>query len=361
MIDWSLLSPNEFEELCTALLYNDNFYNIQKMGDVNDRDRGRNIIAYKKMRIMSKIENEEKWVIQCKRHLVSPPSIHQLKDSLDWCIVHEPDGVIFFITNRLTSDTVDWLNGIKKKYTFKIVTLDIDYLDNQLSKYPQLHLKFFEKTKFIKLIKENPHYDRLIGPKPNNSFWIYTAGEMPEEVERGAIGQWRQRLENEVHSKNINVTFLHPEFVGCDHGGITAHETVSWDSYMIQKSDAIVAYLNNEELYGTITEIMLAHFLNKKIAIFIDKKLLYEIREYKDVDEVFEHSEDISEDVEKIYSNVFKTKHGCPCSLNGFIDINKYWFILNYLEQSGEAIFIDAVNEDNCINNMVYTIENWLT
>ncbi|MFZ3382901.1 MAG: restriction endonuclease [Candidatus Methanoperedens sp.] len=354
MIDWSLLSPNEFEELCTALLYKDNFYNIKKMGDANDSDRGRDITANKKMRIMSKIENEEEWIIQCKRHLVSPPNINQLKDALDWCIAHKPDGVIFFITNRLTSATVDWLKLIKNHYTFQIVTLDIDYLEDQLSKDRQLYLKFFEKTQFIKSIKENPHYDVLIGPKPKNSFWIYTAGEMPDEVERGAIGQWRQRLENEVQPKNINVTFLHPEFVGCDHGGITAHETVSWDSYMIQKSDAIVAYLNDEELYGTITEIMLAHFLNKKIAIFIDKKLLYEIREYK-------NSEDILEDVNKIYSKVFKTKHGCPCSLNGFIDTNKYWFILNYLEQTGEAVIIKEVNEDNYINNMVYIIEKWLS
>lgn len=361
MTNWSLLSADEFEELCTALLYKNNFYNVTKMGDANDSDRGRDIIGYKLKQIMSNVVTKEQWIIQCKRHCSSPPSIRQLKDSLDWCLVHKPNGVIFFITNRLTSDAVDWFESAKNDYNFEIKIIDIDYLENELLKDPQLYRKFFEKNNFYK----DPWYEMLIGPRPNKSLFVYTAGEMPDEVERGAIGKWRQNIENEVKSKKLDVGFFHPEFVGCDHGGITADVTVSYDSYMIQKSDAVIAYLNNEELFGTITEIMLAHFLNKKIAIFIDENIIYDIEEDiddPDIDDI-EILETFKEDVRKIYQNVFKTKHYCPCNLDfpGFTNRNKYWFTLNYLMENGEDISINIVNKDNYSIEMLVAIEKWLS
>ncbi len=88
MVDWSSLSPDDFEELCTAILYKNNFHDITKMGNANDRDRGRDIVAHKRKTIMSAIETDEKWIVQCKRYLASPPNIAHLRESFDgaWCI-----------------------------------------------------------------------------------------------------------------------------------------------------------------------------------------------------------------------------------------------------------------------------------
>lgn len=351
MVDWSSLSPDEFEELCTAILYKNNFHDITKMGNTNDRDRGRDIVAYKTRTIMSAMDKDEKWIVQCKRYLASPPKIAKLRESLDWCKVHKPDGMIFFITNRLASETKDWLDGVKKDYGFDIRIADVDFLDDVLSRDPQLQRRFFEKPKVVL----DPWYESLIGPRPPNSFLVYTAGEMPEEVERGAIGEWRQKLESEMESKHLNVAFFHPEFVGCDHGGINPDVTVSMDSYMIQKSDAVIAYLTNEELLGTITEIMLSYFQNKKIAIFIDESILYTI---------YNQDDPKLADVNELYSKVFKTKHSCPCNLgissSDTIDRSKYWFLLNFLVQNRGDLIINVVNQKDYVSRMVSVIENWV-
>lgn len=206
--------------------------------------------------------------------------------------------------------------------------------------------------KNLKLL--DPWYESLIGPRPPNSLLIYTAGEMPDDVERGAIGEWRQELESKVKSKHLNVDFYHPEFVGCDHGGINTEVTVSMDSYMIQKSDVVIAYLNNEELLGTIAEIMFSHFQNKKIAIFINESILYKI---------YNQDEPEIADANEFYSKVFKTKHSCTCNLGNageIVDRNKYWFLLNFLMQNRVDLIINVVNQKNYANKMVSVIENWM-
>ena len=46
---------------------------------------------------------------------------------------------------------------------------------------------------------------------------------------------------------------------------------------MILKSNLVMAYLEENEQYGTITEIMIAYSLNKQIAIFIDENIKIEM------------------------------------------------------------------------------------
>lgn len=359
MIDWTSISSEDFEKLCTALLYKNNFHDIQRMGGSGDRSR--DIKAYKRKTILSAVERDEFWIIQCKRFTSRPPTINELRKELDWYIAHEPDGIIFFITNRLPADTQDWIEGIKNKYLFEINIVDIDYLENELSLDSKLFDRFFKEGKKTDESEGYGWYDQLIGPRTHD-LMIYTAGEMPEEAVPGAMAEWRRRLEKEVKTKKFNVGFFHPEFFGCDHTGINAVETVAMDKNMIQKADALIAYLNNEELYGTITEIMLAYFQNKKIAIFIDESILYRVFT-QDTEDI--QMEEYGSRVEELYSKVYKTKHFCNCCLwfdgPSFLVENKYWFLLTLLSQTRKDIIIEAVDEDDYVDMMSATIEKWLT
>ena len=342
MINWKSLTPDKFEDLCISILFKNGYHNIQHLG--GSGDRGRDIIAHKKRTIVSSIEKDEKWIGQCKRHIEKPPTISELRKTIDWCIAHKPDGIIFFITNRLSPATSDWIEKIKSEYKFTITIIDIDYFGNELSKDKQLYERFFEK---IEIPKSN-WYDYLIGPK-THKITIYTAGKMPEETTRKTITKWRKNIENKVRSRKLDVGFFHPEFIGCDHRGINTEETVSIDTHMIQQSDALIAYLNEDELYGTIVEIMIAYSQNKKIAIFIDEKIIHKIPK---------------EFYEALYTEIYKTKHSCPCSLSittpEYIARNKYWFLLTLLSRTRKDITIDVVKQNNITNKIISIIERWL-
>lgn len=353
MIDWNSITPENFEEMCTQILYKNNYHNINRIG--GSGDRGRDIKAHKKVTVLGQIERDEVWIAQCKRYLSKPPTVGDLKDTLDWSIAHKPQGVLFFIANNLTSGTHDWLEAAKSSYNLDIQIVDIDYLEKELMRDTQLFKQFFGSTRH----DTDEWYGHLVGPRTHDLI-IYTAGEMPEDASRGAIADWRKNIENCVSAKNMSVEFFHPEFMGCDHCGIDANETVSMDTYMLQKSDALIAYLNKEELYGTITEIMLAHKYNKKIAIFVDEGLIYNINDIAgcDCEEVVRGEKSI-DDGTNIYQKIFKTKHFCTCSLFG--DFSKYWFMLNFLSQSDKGIIIESVNGHNYTSKMSSIIDEWLT
>jgi hypothetical protein len=324
-------------------MYKNSFSNIRRIG--GSGDRGRDIIANKRKNIMQAIDKDELWIAVCKRYITRPPSPSDLKDDFAWFKVHKPHGILIFTPNKITPDTNDWIEAQQQDIPFNVI--DIDYLENELLKDTSLKNRFFpiDKSKIT-----DKWYDSLIGPRTHN-LMIYTAGEMPEETDRNAKAKWRFKLEKAVELLSLDVGFFHPEFIGCDHRGINAGETVSMDAHMVQKSDAIIAYLNNEELLGTIIEVMLAHSQNKRIAIFIHEKILYEIS-------------DDGHDIIKLYKQVYKTKHLCPCILYAdnpdFLVRNKYWFLLTYLKITNKNIIIMIVNDNDFIEKMVSIIKNWI-
>ena len=64
-IDWNLITDNEFEELCGAILSKSGFYNIRNIG--GSGDRGRDLVAEKDNQIAFGLKRTEKWIIQFEK------------------------------------------------------------------------------------------------------------------------------------------------------------------------------------------------------------------------------------------------------------------------------------------------------
>jgi hypothetical protein len=66
MVEWSQISPDEFEKLCAELLELSGFGNIEWFGK-GGGDKGRDLIASRIEERLPGIRRETKWLVQCKR------------------------------------------------------------------------------------------------------------------------------------------------------------------------------------------------------------------------------------------------------------------------------------------------------
>ena len=340
-IDWNKISPDRFEQLCSDIIISEGFYNIRRMG--GSGDRGRDIIAQKQAQLFFGSNEIQNWIIQCKRLVKTNLSIDDLSSELNKVRMHKIDYYLVILSNTLKPNLVDWIEGIKKDYPFKIIINDIDWLESQLKREPSLYKFYFE----------NDERNELIYSINNSTdLQIYTAGKMPSLALRGQITKWRSELEISCSNLKSKIGFYHPEFAGCDHTGIYLSETVQSDFRMISQSNLLIAYLEDKEQFGTITEIMIAYSMNKQIAIFIDEKIKTEITVSKMESE---HSVS-SEYYKQVYEKVFKTNHSCPCDLMSELKtthLNDYWFMIEFLSLRQPDTFIKMTKSDYVVKDII--------
>ncbi|WP_026705186.1 restriction endonuclease [Flavobacterium soli] len=345
MADWNKISYEEFEQLCYEIISSEGFYNITRLGGTGDR--GRDLIAEKLSPLLHGSNEVQRWIIQCKRYTTTKLTIEDLAAELNKVRMHKPDYYLLLITNALNPNLYDWLQQVKTEYSFKIHIFGVDWLENQLQKSPLLYKRFFEK---------NDTYSHLFRVNPNTDLQIYTAGKMPTEAIRNSITWWRKELQNETKMLQKKIGFYHPEFAGCDHTGIYLSETVQTDFGMISQSDLVIAYLENREQFGTITEIMIAYSMNKQLAIFIDEDIKTEIKS-NEYDEITEVNMDYYGEV---YEKVFETNHICPCDLMNElkpIHMNNYWFMIEFLRLRQPNAHIQMTTKNSVIKDMYKYIE----
>lgn len=344
------MHPDGFEQLTTALLYKYGYLDVHNIG--GSGDRGRDILAHKPKHVLGNLVTDETWIVICKRYVASPPTPAALESDMAWATAHSPDGVMIVFPHKMTSGTHDWIRDYGSRYKFEIKPVDIDFLNNELETDSHLRNRFFPPPSLAKeeaVIVNTGWYERLIQPR-TELLTIYTAGKMPAEPTRGAQMKWRIDLEHEARKVRSEIAFFHPEFIGCDHTGVNADETVASDAAMIRRADAIVAYLDQDELYGTITELLVAHQQFKDIAVFIDEEILY--------------SDEGKRDTAKLYEEAYRTRHGCTCmmhssSRNELLETNKYWFALTFLDINSANFHVYKVNRGNVVQKMVEQITAW--
>lgn len=141
-INWSLLSPSQFEELCYRILEIYDFTQIQWFGK-HGSDKGRDITARKVEKPIPSIQVEKRWIVQCKRYIEKPPGINEISYFLNCCREHKPDKALLILTNTLTSGTKDWLEKIKDEYSFEIFIWEENELEKIIEDNKKTLQKFF--------------------------------------------------------------------------------------------------------------------------------------------------------------------------------------------------------------------------
>lgn len=116
--DWHQITPPAFEKLCSAVLTESGFKNVQWFGETGS-DKGRDILAEKDDSPVPGIDRRQRWLIQCKRYLKTKLSKAELKDLLDAAMEHSVDCVLIIVTTSVSANLRDWLAKAKENYPFE--------------------------------------------------------------------------------------------------------------------------------------------------------------------------------------------------------------------------------------------------
>jgi Restriction endonuclease len=135
-INWSQITPTQFEELCSVILEAMKFTDIKWYGK-SGGDKGRDITAKREESLLPSTKRMAKWVVQCKRYVTKPPTKRDVQSFLDDAEEHSPDHVLLIVTNTLSADTKDWIETVKRNHKYRF---DIEYweeldLDRQTTFY----------------------------------------------------------------------------------------------------------------------------------------------------------------------------------------------------------------------------------
>lgn len=149
MIKWENITPTEFEELCYLLLEHNGFTNLKWYGK-SGGDRGRDIMAQRVTELIGNTTELQTWLCQSKRYTEKKISKSGLAESLNSAREHQIDYFLLAISATLTADMKDWLNSIKRDYSFKIILWEDIDLRREVKKYPKIIAE-----KFPNLLKQN--------------------------------------------------------------------------------------------------------------------------------------------------------------------------------------------------------------
>lgn len=177
--------------------------------------------------------------------------------------------------------------------------------------------KFYDKIGMNK--KENGYEKFQFEKVPS----IYLAGKMDWEYGRGEgitseDSHWRASVQNSQLSGKYDL--ISPYDTYFDHGGHRVIGTVTKDLELIDKSDAVLAFISREDQIGTVTEIFEAINQNKPVLV------LFEIKKVKRAnDESYLIHEGVAPDSTDSSGKV-AIRSQAP----------HYWFLWNYLKEKSD-------------------------
>lgn len=143
--DWSLLSPDQFEELCYDVLKKDKslgFSTVEWFKGTTGQ-RGRDIEAKKIISTISGKSREERWIIQCKHYLSRSIGVRDFMDTIAWADSHNPEAILMIASSFLSSDAKDYIKGLYKQKRYKIEYIEIDELERIIKNDIELINKYF--------------------------------------------------------------------------------------------------------------------------------------------------------------------------------------------------------------------------
>lgn len=149
MLNWSELSPSDFEKLCFRLISMEGFQNVKLYG--GSGDRARDIVAEYFVNTGASTE-VFKFIIQCKRFTarksVGVTDMASLKNWMD--SNHEFQRGLIIASADASPNTRDWLDGINKGNKYRIEIWDGVELEKRLDKHPSLISEYFGSgSKFL--------------------------------------------------------------------------------------------------------------------------------------------------------------------------------------------------------------------
>lgn len=141
-IEWSILTDRQFESLCYDVLSRSGYKNVEWFGIGGD-DRGRDIRCERTDGVLLGKDTRITCIAQCKRHISQPPSVSDLATTIAWADAHNPKRLFIMVSNILSANTNDWLDGIRPLKKYDIFVYDEKNFEVFFEANPDLYVKHF--------------------------------------------------------------------------------------------------------------------------------------------------------------------------------------------------------------------------
>lgn len=156
-IEWNnVTDPGQFEDMCVDLLICEpGVYRAKQVGNVNDRDGGRDILI--DWAIPSEHTNQSNQKVNVKRFLaqvktrgrtIGKNDVRDIRDTLER---HNAHGFLLIAHPRISSALVDYLEDLRLRKKFKIDWWEKRDLETRLRRHPDIARRY---PKLIKVITD---------------------------------------------------------------------------------------------------------------------------------------------------------------------------------------------------------------
>ncbi len=147
-IDFSKISPNEFERLCFELLLKYGY--SQLVWRQGGADNGRDIEGY--FDFNNPIADQRtKWFFECKHYTSGGVPPEHLNSKIAWADSEQPSCLVILVSSYITTAARTWLEKIQKTKQYQIIVIEGEELKGRLIQFPDLIERFFAADRFEQL------------------------------------------------------------------------------------------------------------------------------------------------------------------------------------------------------------------
>jgi nucleoside 2-deoxyribosyltransferase len=140
---------------------------------------------------------------------------------------------------------------------------------------------------------------------------IYLAGPMAKTTCRGDIAPWRRAIIEEALQVRPELSWLTPEWEGCDHMGIWLSETVKRDLDLLSKADGCLVVVDEEGWHRSGTLVELGYAAGRGIPVWF---IVHEAAHTPQG--LYSDNGHQASDAKRFYRHVLCTNHSCSCVWN---------------------------------------------
>jgi hypothetical protein len=139
-LDFSRLTPDQFEELCFDIVEAAGFRRLAwRQGGA---DNGRDIQGYKQVSTGVADDFEELWFFECKRYQGGVPP-EELNSKIAWADAEKPKHLVIFVSSYITNNARTWLEKIEKDKFYKIHLIEGKRLKSLVSRHDIIEARYF--------------------------------------------------------------------------------------------------------------------------------------------------------------------------------------------------------------------------
>jgi len=121
-IDWSIISPEEFVEICFHLLRCLGFLDLKYYEGKGDR--GRDIVGKTVEETLHIEQRVLSWIIQCKHYPSGAVTVGAIRDSLAWAESHQVDRYLLITSGNVSPGVKDYLKGAEGRTSLRTLTME---------------------------------------------------------------------------------------------------------------------------------------------------------------------------------------------------------------------------------------------